>query len=29
MEIKQDEIKEVKKIGTLHGSEVKLVTRYG
>jgi hypothetical protein len=29
MEIKQDEIKEVKKIGTLHGSEVKLVTLKG
>lgn len=29
MDIKQDEIKEVKKIGTLHGSEVKLVTLKG
>ena len=29
MDIKQDEIKEVKKIGTLNGSEVKLVTLKG
>jgi hypothetical protein len=29
MEIKQDEIKEVKKLGTLHDSEVKLVTLKG
>jgi hypothetical protein len=29
VEIKQDEIKEVKKIGNLHGSEVKLVTLKG
>lgn len=29
MEIKQDEIKEVKKIGTLNGTEVKLVTLKG
>jgi hypothetical protein len=29
VDIKQDEIKEVKKIGTLHGSEVKLVTLKG
>jgi hypothetical protein len=29
MEIKQDEIKEIKKIGTLNGTEVKLVTLKG
>jgi hypothetical protein len=29
MDIKQDEIKEVKKLGTLHDSEVKLVTLKG
>lgn len=29
MDIKQDEIKEIKKIGTLNGSEVKLVTLKG
>ena len=29
MEIKQDEIKDIKKIGTLNGSEVKLITLKG
>lgn len=29
MEIKEDEVKEVKKIGTLHGSEVKVVSLKG
>ena len=29
MEIKKDEIKEIKKLGTLHGSEVKLITLKG
>ena len=29
MEIKEDEIKEVRKLGTLNGSEVKLVTLKG
>jgi hypothetical protein len=29
VEIKEDEIKEVKKLGTLHGSEVKLITLKG
>lgn len=29
MDIKEDEIKEIKKIGTMHGSDVKLVTLKG